>query len=92
MAQFSRQQRRRLLDLLCHFPLPVTGDEGYRVAEVTGGGVPLAEVSPSTLESRRAPGLFLCGEILDVIGRIGGFNFLWAWVTGRLAGEGATRE
>lgn len=58
-------------------------------AEVTGGGVLLSEVDCATLESRVAPGLFLCGEILDVFGRIGGFNFYWAWLSGRLAGLGA---
>ena len=84
--------RERLLDLLCDFELPVTGNAGYKVAEVTGGGVPLDEVQPSTLESRKTPGLFLCGEILDVIGRIGGYNFLWAWITGKLAGESAARR
>ncbi len=58
-------------------------------AEVTGGGVPLSEVDCASMESRRAPGLFLCGEILDVFGRIGGFNFYWAWLSGRLAGRRA---
>jgi predicted flavoprotein YhiN len=66
-----------------------TGDEGYRKAEVTGGGVDLAEVDPQTLESRKAPGLFLCGELLDAFGPIGGYNFCWAWATGRAAGHGA---
>src|SRR5919202_342889 len=65
------------------------GDEGYRKAEVTGGGVALSEVDPRTLESRLHPGLFLCGEILDAFGPIGGYNFLWAWATGRAAGLGA---
>jgi len=69
--------------------LPWTGDEGYKKAEVTGGGVALGEVHPLTLESRIAPGLFLCGEILDAFGPIGGYNFLWAWATGRAAGVGA---
>jgi predicted Rossmann fold flavoprotein len=87
--QLNPKQTRRLLALLCDFSLPVSGDEGYAKAEVTGGGVPLGEVDPSTLESRKCPDLFLCGEIFDVIGRMGGFNFLWAWVTGRLAGESA---
>lgn len=63
---------------------------GPRV-QVTGGGVPLNEVDCATLESRRAPGLHLCGEVLDVFGRIGGFNFAWAWWTGRLAGAAAAR-
>jgi predicted Rossmann fold flavoprotein len=87
--QLNPKQLRRLMALLCAFDLPVDGNEGYAKAEVTGGGVPLSEVNPSTLESRCTPGLFVCGEIFDVIGRIGGYNFLWAWVTGRLAGEGA---
>lgn len=91
VGNLNRQDRDRLLGVLCSFALPVNGHEGFRVAEVTGGGIPLEEVDPSTLESRRQPGLYLCGEMLDVIGRIGGFNFLWAWVTGRLAGECAAR-
>lgn len=82
----------RLLDALCHFDLPVDGNAGYDKAEVTGGGIPLGEVNPSTLESRACPGLFVCGEIMDAIGRMGGYNFLWAWVTGRLAGESAARR
>ena len=72
--------------LLTRYPLPWTGDEGYRKAEVTGGGVALSEVDPRTLESRLHPGLFLCGEILDAFGPIGGHNFAWAWATGRAAG------
>jgi succinate dehydrogenase/fumarate reductase flavoprotein subunit len=56
---------------------------------VTGGGVPLNQIDCATGESRLLPGLFLCGEVLDVFGRIGGFNFHAAWVTGRLAGRGA---
>ena len=90
-AQLNRKQEKRLLDTLCGFALPIGGNQGYRRAEVTGGGLPLGEVNPSTLESRVAPGLYLCGEIFDVIGRIGGYNFLWAWVTGRLAGENASK-
>lgn len=57
--------------------------------QVTGGGVPLEQVNCATMESRLLPGLHLAGEILDVFGRIGGFNFYWAWVSGRLAGMGA---
>lgn len=89
LAQLRREERARLVELLARYPLPWTGDEGYKKAEVTGGGVPLSEVDPRTLESRVAPGLFLCGEILDAFGPIGGYNFLWAWSTGRLAGTGA---
>ena len=89
LARLRREERRRLVEALADHLLPWTGDEGYRKAEVTGGGVALSEVDPRTLESRRHPGLFLCGEILDAFGPIGGYNFLWAWATGRAAGLGA---
>ena len=85
-SQLRREDRARLVELLTHYELPWTGHEGYKTAEVTGGGIPLNEVDPSTMESRSAPGLYLCGEMLDAFGPIGGYNFLWAWVTGRLAG------
>jgi len=88
-AQLDRAARRTLVGLLTEYPLPWTGHEGYRKAEVTGGGVALREVHPATMESRRCPGLFLCGEMLDAFGPIGGHNFVWAWVTGRAAGLGA---
>jgi len=88
-SQLRREERARLVEVLARYPLPWTGDEGYKKAEVTGGGVPLSEVDPRTMESRVAPGLFLCGEILDCFGPIGGYNFFWAWATGRAAGLGA---
>ncbi len=88
-AELRRDERRRLVALLTRYPLPVTGDEGYKKAEVTGGGVDLGEVDPRTGESRLHPGLFLCGELLDCFGPIGGYNFFWAWATGRAAGQGA---
>ena len=90
-AQMRREERERLLACLTSFPLPWTGDEGYRTAEVTGGGVALDEVHRATLESKRAPGLHLCGELLDAFGPIGGHNFNWAWSTGWMAGLGAAR-
>jgi hypothetical protein len=89
LAQLRREHRSRLIEALTEGELPWTGDEGYKKAEVTGGGVALAEVDPRTLESRRHPGLFICGEVLDAFGPIGGYNFLWAWATGRAAGLGA---
>ena len=91
LAVLRREDRRRLVELLTRYDLPWTGDEGYKKAEVTGGGVALSEVDPATMESHRAPGIFLCGEILDAFGPIGGHNFLWAWATGRAAGRGARR-
>ena len=89
LAQLGRSERRRLIDTLVRGPLPWTGDEGYKKAEVTGGGVSLQDIDPATMESRRHRGLFLCGEMLDAFGPIGGYNFLWAWATGRAAGIGA---
>ncbi|HXU11774.1 MAG TPA: aminoacetone oxidase family FAD-binding enzyme [Candidatus Binatia bacterium] len=89
LSELRRAERLRLIETLVRGELPWTGDEGYRKAEVTGGGVSLAEIDPRTMESRRHPGLFLCGEMLDAFGPIGGYNFLWAWATGRAAGLGA---
>jgi predicted Rossmann fold flavoprotein len=92
LAELSREERRRAVDVLLRDTLPWSGDEGYKKAEVTGGGVSLAEIDPRTMESRRHPGLYLCGEVLDAFGPIGGYNFLWAWATGRAAGRGASRD
>jgi predicted Rossmann fold flavoprotein len=89
LSQLPRNGRKALVAALTRYPLPWTGDEGYKKAEVTGGGVALGEVQPATMESRIHPGLFLAGELLDAFGPIGGYNFVWAWVTGRLAGLGA---
>ena len=89
LAELPRAERTALVTALARYPLPWTGDEGYKKAEVTGGGVALGEVDARTLESRRHPGLFLCGEMLDAFGPIGGYNFLWGWATGRAAGTGA---
>jgi predicted Rossmann fold flavoprotein len=90
-AELRRSERIALAERLTSYELPWTGDEGYRKAEVTGGGVALDEIDPRTLESRRAPGLFLCGELLDAFGPIGGHNFAWAWATGRAAGTAAVK-
>jgi predicted Rossmann fold flavoprotein len=89
LAELRRDERLRLIDVLVRGALPWNGDEGYKKAEVTGGGVALSEVNPRTMESRRHAGLFICGEVLDAFGPIGGYNFLWAWATGRAAGIGA---
>lgn len=91
-AQLTRERRRALVAALTDLELPVVGTRGWDHAEVTMGGVPLAEVDYRTLASRRAPGLYLAGEILDCDGRIGGFNFQWAWATGFLAGRAAVRS
>ena len=91
LSNLTRGERIRLIETLVRGVLPWTGDEGYRKAEVTGGGVSLAEIDPRTMESRKCRGLFLCGEILDAFGPIGGHNFYWAWATGRAAGQGAAQ-
>ncbi len=89
LTELRRDERLRLIDILVRGELPWQGDEGYKKAEVMGGGVALSEVDPKTMESRRHKGLFLCGEVLDAFGPIGGYNFLWAWATGRAAGLAA---
>lgn len=91
-AQLRRDERQQLVKILTSYPLPWNGHEGYKKAEVTGGGVALDELDARTLESRLQPGLFLCGEMLDAFGPIGGYNFAWAWVTGRSAGLGAAEK
>jgi predicted flavoprotein YhiN len=91
-SSLRRTERIALIERLTSCELPITGDEGYKKAEVTGGGVALDEVAPRTLESRRCPGLYFCGEVLDAFGPIGGHNFAWAWATGRAAGLAAGKE
>jgi len=86
VAELRRDRRQRLLTLLKECRVPVDRSLGLSHAEVTRGGIPLEEVDARTMESKIAPGLFLCGEILDVDGPIGGFNFQAAFATGRLAG------
>jgi predicted Rossmann fold flavoprotein len=85
-AQLRREQRERLIAALSRLPLPVTTDRGWNYAEVTAGGIPLDEIDYRTMESRFVPGLYVIGEMLDCDGRIGGYNFQWAWATGYLAG------
>ena len=91
LARLTRDARRKVATTLATFPLPATGTEGYRTAEVTGGGVALDEVDPGSGRSRVVPGLWLAGEVLDAFGPIGGFNFQWAWGTGWTAGVSAAR-
>jgi hypothetical protein len=78
-SHLTRDGRRRLIHALLSTPLQVRDSRGYNFAEVTAGGIPLDEINSARMESRCCPGLFLVGEILDVDGRLGGFNFQWAW-------------
>ncbi len=75
-----------------HYPLEITGVYGYKKAEVTAGGVDVKEIDVATMESKKVKGLYFAGEILDVDGRIGGFNFQWSWSTGALAGKAAVKS
>ena len=92
MAHLERESRRVLVRALIETPLAVSGSRGYNYAEVTAGGIPLTEVDPATLESRICPGLFLTGEMLDVDGRLGGFNFQWAWSSAWVAANAVARR
>jgi len=88
----SREERLRLVASMKGVRLPVAGTLGFAKAEVTCGGVALEEVDPQTLESRIQPGLHFAGEVLDLDGLIGGYNFQAAWSTGWLAGEMLSRR
>ncbi len=91
IGNMKRDDRRTVARRIVATELPINGDRGFTYAEVTAGGVPLAELHLKTMESRACPGLHLCGEICDVDGRIGGFNFQWAWASGFAAGVAAAR-
>ena len=92
VADLKKVDRNNLLDVLTKYEIAVDGHQGYRKAEVTGGGVSLDDIEISSMESKKADGVFFCGEVCDVFGRIGGFNFLWAWTSGRLAGLSAAKK
>jgi len=92
LSQLPRDTRRALTQALTGLPLPVVRSRGWNQAEVTAGGVPLDEVNLRTMASRHVPGLHLAGEMLDCDGRIGGFNFQWAWATGYIAGLSAAQQ
>lgn len=86
-AELSKRSRLQLIESLKRLPIPLNGTRGYAKAEVTSGGVPVSEVNPKTMQSRRVEGLYFAGEILDIDGPIGGFNFQAAFSTGHLAGQ-----
>ncbi len=92
LGNFSPSGTRKWVHALYHLPLEISGVYGYKKAEVTAGGVDLKEIQVSTMESKLVPGLYFSGEIADVDGRIGGFNFQWAWSSGTLAGRSAARS
>ena len=87
MAEFSSQAIKQIVDKLQHWRLKPSGTEGYRTAEVTLGGVDTDDISSKTFEAKQVPGLFFIGEVLDVTGQLGGYNFQWAWASGWSAGH-----
>lgn len=91
IAQLSSRRRRSVVSSIKSLALPVSGTRGFAKAEVTAGGVALSQVDRRTMHSRLNPGLFIAGEVLDVDGPIGGYNFQAAFATGRLAGQQAAR-
>jgi predicted Rossmann fold flavoprotein len=86
-AAWTNQGIDEVESALHHWTLYPSGTEGYEKAEVTAGGVDTAELSARTMESRRVPGLYFIGEVVDVTGHLGGFNFQWAWASGAAAGR-----
>ncbi|WP_063671395.1 NAD(P)/FAD-dependent oxidoreductase [Dyella thiooxydans] len=87
MRQFREAELVDIGRQLHDWPIVASGTEGYRTAEVTLGGVDTNELSSSTMESKRVPGLYFIGEVVDVTGWLGGYNFQWAWASGHAAGE-----
>ena len=87
MRQFGERELREVADTLRAWPLVASGTEGYRTAEVTLGGVDTDGLSSSTMQSRHVPGLYFIGEVVDVTGWLGGYNFQWAWASGHAAGN-----
>ncbi|MBF0123000.1 MAG: NAD(P)/FAD-dependent oxidoreductase [Candidatus Omnitrophica bacterium] len=88
----KRGERQYLLSLIKEHPLPISGTAGFHKAEATSGGVDLNELQGASLESKLQPGLFFAGEVLDVDGRVGGFNLQWAWASGVAAAQGILRR
>ena len=89
LAQIAPRDLAEIQRLTHDWPLTPDGTEGYAKAEVTLGGVDTTELSSKTMEARRVPGLFFIGEVVDVTGWLGGYNFQWAWASGHAAGEAA---
>ena len=87
LRQYRAAELRQVASQLHSWAFHPSGTEGYRTAEVTAGGVNTAELSSTTMESRKVPGLYIIGEVVDVTGHLGGFNFQWAWASGHAAGQ-----
>jgi predicted Rossmann fold flavoprotein len=89
LKRFTSQQLGSIANKLNHWEIIPAGTEGYKKAEVTAGGVSTGELSSQTMESKSVPGLYFIGEVVDVTGQLGGYNFQWAWASGYAAGQNA---
>lgn len=88
MNRYSQKQIEAIAGRLARWEIYPAGTEGYAKAEVTLGGVDTSELSSKTMEARRVPGLHFIGELVDITGWLGGYNFQWAWASGHAAGQG----
>ena len=87
LAEIPGDDLRQVANLLHDWSLRPAATEGYRTAEVTLGGIDTDELSSKTMECKRQPGLYCIGEVVDVTGHLGGFNFQWAWASAQAAGQ-----
>ena len=87
LRQYRAAELRQVAVELQDWSFHPNGTEGYRTAEVTAGGVNTDELSSTTMESKKIAGLYFVGEVVDVTGHLGGFNFQWAWASGHAAGQ-----
>jgi len=87
VGELSNKNIKKLADSINNWVVEPIGTEGYRTAEVTLGGVDTNELSSKTMMSKKYPGLFFVGEVVDVTGHLGGYNFQWAWSSGYVAGQ-----
>ncbi len=87
LRQLNVRDQQALVDTLTARQVQPNGTEGYRTAEVTLGGVDTNELSSRTMEARRVPGLYFIGEVMDVTGWLGGYNFQWAWSSARACAQ-----
>jgi predicted Rossmann fold flavoprotein len=87
LKQYNGKELQEIADNIHRLQLTPAGTEGFRKAEVTVGGVSTAELSSQTMEARRVPGLYFIGEVVDVTGQLGGYNFQWAWASAFAAGQ-----
>ncbi len=85
LKQLNSREQETLVETLTNWRVQPNGTEGYRTAEVTLGGVDTNELSSRTMEARNVPGLYFIGEVMDVTGWLGGYNFQWAWASARHA-------